>query len=94
MLPFFWLAPFPTHTFAPRQTADLGVQLTHLFDNSLKGRRDEIALECDGPGGDSGHPQRFTFGELDERANRLAHVLSARGLKTGDRLCLRLPSDT
>lgn len=79
------------------------MQLTDLFDNSLKGRRDEIALECDSAAESreergeesspaSGKVQRFTFGELDARANRLAHVLVARGLKAGDRLCLRLPN--
>jgi malonyl-CoA/methylmalonyl-CoA synthetase len=58
------------------------VNLTHLFDLSLLGRRDTEALEFAG--------STFTFGELDVRSNRLAHLLLRRGLKTGDRLCCYL----
>ncbi len=56
--------------------------LSHLFDSSLIGRRDRIALEFQGSG--------YTFGELDSRSNRLARLLLRRGLKTGDRLCVYL----
>jgi malonyl-CoA/methylmalonyl-CoA synthetase len=58
------------------------VNLTHLFDLSLTGRRDTIRLEFEG--------REFTFGEIDDRSNRLAHLLTHRGLKTGDRLCVYL----
>jgi len=58
------------------------VNLTHLFDPSLIGRRDTVALEFAGT--------EFTFGEIDARSNRLAHLLTRRGLKTGDRLCVYL----
>jgi malonyl-CoA/methylmalonyl-CoA synthetase len=58
------------------------VNLTHLFDLSLIGRRDTVALEFNG--------REFTFGEIDARSNRLAHLLARRGLKTGDRLCVYL----
>jgi malonyl-CoA/methylmalonyl-CoA synthetase len=58
------------------------VNLTHLFDFSLIGRRDTVALEFAG--------REFTFGEIDARSNRLAHLLALRGLKTGDRLCVYL----
>jgi malonyl-CoA/methylmalonyl-CoA synthetase len=58
------------------------VNLTHLFDLSLIGRRDAVALEFEG--------REFTFGEIDVRSNRLAHLLTHRGLKTGDRLCVYL----
>jgi malonyl-CoA/methylmalonyl-CoA synthetase len=58
------------------------VNLTHLFDLSLIGRRDAVALEFEG--------RQFTFGEIDVRSNRLAHLLTHRGLKTGDRLCVYL----
>src|ERR1051325_2529936 len=56
--------------------------LTHLFDFSLRGRSDTQALEFDG--------RTYTFGELDQRSNRMAQYLLSRGLKTGDRLCLQL----
>src|SRR5580698_6685226 len=56
--------------------------LCHLFDLSLKGRRDTAALEF----GD----HTYTFGELDARSNRLARLLSNRGLRKGDRLCVYL----
>jgi malonyl-CoA/methylmalonyl-CoA synthetase len=58
------------------------VNLAHLFDLSLIGRRDAVALEF--------QDRTFTFGEIDARSNRLAHSLLRRGLKTGDRLCCYL----
>src|SRR5580698_839394 len=56
--------------------------LCDLFDLSLKGRRDTVALEFRG--------QTFTFGELDSRSNCLAQLLMNRGLQKGDRLCVYL----
>jgi malonyl-CoA/methylmalonyl-CoA synthetase len=56
--------------------------LTDLFDLSFKGRRNVTALEF--------RDQTFTFGELDTRSNRLGQLFAARGLKTGDRLCVYL----
>lgn len=58
------------------------MNLTQLFDLSLVGRRDVEALEWRG--------RVFTFGELDERSNRMAQLLMARGLRTGDRLAIYL----
>ncbi|HEX5228933.1 MAG TPA: AMP-binding protein [Bryobacteraceae bacterium] len=58
------------------------MNLLHLFDLSLSGRRDQPALEFQGA--------TYTFGDIDERSNRLAHLLANRGLKTGDRLCVYL----
>jgi len=58
------------------------MNLTHLFDLSLIGRRDTVALEF--------HGVSHTFGDLDARSNRLAQLLAARGLKKGDRLCVYL----
>jgi len=58
------------------------VNLNHLFDLSFIGRRDTVALEFEG--------RTFTFGEIDDRANRMANALSRRGFKTGDRLCVYL----
>jgi malonyl-CoA/methylmalonyl-CoA synthetase len=56
--------------------------LSDLFDSSLQGRRDQPALEW--------QSQVFTFGDIDERANRMAHTLAAHGLASGDRLCVYL----
>jgi malonyl-CoA/methylmalonyl-CoA synthetase len=58
------------------------LNLCDLFDLSLKGRRDSAGLEF--------RDCTFTFGELDSRSNRLARLLVARGLSTGDRLCVYL----
>jgi malonyl-CoA/methylmalonyl-CoA synthetase len=58
------------------------LNLTDLFDLSLIVRRDTAALEF--------RKQSYTFGDLDRRSNRLAHVLIRHGLKTGDRLCIYL----
>jgi malonyl-CoA/methylmalonyl-CoA synthetase len=58
------------------------MNLTHLFDLSLTGRRDQTALEWRG--------RTFTFGELDARSNRLAQLLARRGLGAGDRLAVYL----
>lgn len=58
------------------------MNLSNLFDSSLIGRRDKVALEFQG--------REFTFGEIESRSNRLAHALVARGMRTGDRLCVYL----
>ncbi len=58
------------------------MNLTHLFDLSLVGRRDAPALEF--------HDAVYTFGDLDARSNRLAQLLILRGVQTGDRLCVYL----
>ena len=55
--------------------------LIQLFDLSLRGRRNETALEFQG--------REFTFGEIEARSNRLANLLLAR-FKAGDRLCVYL----
>ena len=62
------------------------MQLGDLFDLSLIGRRDSTGLEYDAPDG----VRAITFGEIDARANRMAHALAARGLTRGDRLCVHL----
>src|SRR6185437_13959283 len=58
------------------------MNLTTLFDLSLHGRRDEVALEFEG--------STSTFGEIDSRSNRLAQLLDTRGFRPGDRLCVYL----
>ncbi len=64
------------------------MQLTDIFDLSLKGRASAEALEYDCPDGVS----TLTFGELDARSNRVARLLASRGLTRGDRLCFFLPN--
>jgi malonyl-CoA/methylmalonyl-CoA synthetase len=56
--------------------------LPALFDLSFIGRRSVPALEWDG--------SVFTFGEIDDRASRMANLLVTRGLVKGDRLCVYL----
>lgn len=65
------------------------MNLLHLFDFSLVGRRHQPALEfvaCDGRREDR------TFGEIEDASNRFAHALAKRGLIAGDRLCVCLPN--
>ncbi|MFD2420490.1 Pls/PosA family non-ribosomal peptide synthetase [Amycolatopsis pigmentata] len=52
-------------------------RLHHFFESACDATPDAIALECDG--------ERITYGELDNRANRLANGLRATGLWTGAR---------
>jgi len=56
--------------------------LPALFDLSFVGRRSVEALEWDGA--------VFTFGEIDDRASRMANLLVSKGLEKGDRLCVYL----
>jgi malonyl-CoA/methylmalonyl-CoA synthetase len=58
------------------------MNLCDIFDLSLVGRRDEIALEWSGA--------TYTFGDIDLRSNRMAQAIRARGLVKGDRLCVYL----
>ena len=65
------------------------LNLLQLFDLSLIGRRDAVALDffaCDE------RRERRTFAELEDASNRMAHVLAARGFVRGDRLCVHLPN--
>ncbi|HEU0007020.1 MAG TPA: AMP-binding protein [Terriglobia bacterium] len=63
------------------------MNLVDLFQSSLAGRRDTIALEWRDA---SSALETWTFGELDVRSNRLAHLLEQRGLRQGDRLVVYL----
>ncbi|MEO8126457.1 MAG: AMP-binding protein [Bryobacteraceae bacterium] len=58
------------------------MNLNHLFDLSLVGRREKPALEFRGA--------TYSFGEIDARSNRLAQLFLQRGLCKGDRLCVYL----
>jgi malonyl-CoA/methylmalonyl-CoA synthetase len=63
------------------------MHLTSLFDLSLIGRADRPALEhVDG----DGKLRTLTFGQIEARANQMAHELTERGLARGDRLCVHL----
>lgn len=58
------------------------MNLSHLFDLSFQNRASRTALEFQGA--------TFTFADLDQRSNRLANLLLARGFTKGDRLCVYL----
>jgi malonyl-CoA/methylmalonyl-CoA synthetase len=79
-------SPVALCSFETEQLESAPMQLGDLFDLSLVGRRDTVALEYDAPDG----VHALTFGELDARANRMARALAARGLARGDRLCVHL----
>lgn len=64
------------------------MQLTDIFDLSLKGRASAEALEYDCADGVAS----LTFGELDARSNRVSRLLASRGLTRGDRFCFFLPN--
>ena len=65
------------------------MQLADLFDASFVRQRSQPALEIET--GD-GRLATLTFGDLDDRSNRLAGVFAERGCRRGDRLCLYLPN--
>ena len=65
------------------------MSLLDLYDLSLRGRRDTPGLEIDAP---TGGTTSLTFGELDALSDRLARVLTSRGLAHGDRLAFCLPN--
>src|ERR1700679_3516262 len=58
------------------------MNLCQLFDLSLRGRKDAVALEFQGC--------NFTFGDLEARSNRVANLLLRREFGMGDRLCVYL----
>ena len=63
------------------------MHLAHLFATSLVGQRDDVAIEFAGAGESF---RTLTFGELDARSNRLARLLTTRGLTCGDRVAVYL----
>ena len=58
------------------------MNLTHLFDFSFQRRQQHVALEF--------QDKIYTFGDLEVRSNQMARLLAARGLESGDRLCVYL----
>ena len=65
------------------------MQLADLFDLSLVGRRDAVALEHERADGTF---ESLTFGALDVRSSQVARLLERRGVRPGDRLALHLPN--
>ena len=65
------------------------MNLTELFDRSLRARADRVGIEYAGA---DAVPRALTFGEVDARASRMANELAERGLSRGDRLCVHLPN--
>lgn len=65
------------------------MHLTELFDLSFRGRAGRTGLEYYKA---DGSLASLTFGEIDARANQMAHELASRGLAKGDRLCIHLPN--
>jgi malonyl-CoA/methylmalonyl-CoA synthetase len=63
------------------------MSLLAVLDHSLLGRTAQQALDADTP---EGTTQSFTFGDLEARSNRLAHVLLTRGIAAGDRVAFLL----
>ena len=63
------------------------MNLTQLFDLSFTGRADRPAIEYYDR---EGNPQLLTFAEVEGRSRRMASVLSNRGVRRGDRLCVYL----
>lgn len=61
--------------------------LSDLFDLSLRGRAGAVGLVHEVTGG---AVQELTFGEIAERAARMANVLRRRGLTSGDRVAVHL----
>src|SRR5262245_35393232 len=67
----------------------VSMQLLDIFDLSLKGRASAEALEFDCAGGSVA---TLTFGDLDARSDRVARLITSRGLGRGDRLCFFMPN--
>src|SRR5688572_7380170 len=65
------------------------MQLTDIFDLSLKGRASADALEYDCA---DGSVDTLTFGDLDARSDRVASLMASRGVSRGDRLCFFMPN--
>ena len=63
------------------------MQLVDLFASSLVGQADEVAIEFERA---NGRLATLRFGDLHARSNRLAHLLTRRGLQPGDRLAVYL----
>jgi amino acid adenylation domain-containing protein len=56
--------------------------LHHLFEETARRRPEKVALVCEG--------NRYTYAEFEARADQLARLLRARGVRRGDRVALFL----
>jgi malonyl-CoA/methylmalonyl-CoA synthetase len=65
------------------------VHLTDFFRDSLVRSAEAAALDVDAP---DGTVRTLTFGEIDSRADRMAHALARRGVRPGDRIAVSLPN--
>ena len=65
---------------------DIQFNLADLLERVADTVPDHLALVC--------AERRLTYAELDARANRLAHVLAARGVGVGDHVALYLYNST
>lgn len=61
----------------------VGTRLHHYFEHTADARPHAAAIECDG--------QHLTYRELDQHANRLAHLLLANDLRPGSRVGILIP---
>ncbi|PKV99968.1 non-ribosomal peptide synthetase-like protein [Amycolatopsis echigonensis] len=59
------------------------VRLHEFFERACDETPDSVALACG--------PDRLTYRQLDERANRMAHVLLRRGVRPGQRVGILVP---
>ncbi len=58
------------------------MNIIDLFNLSFLDRHEKVALDF--------QSATYTYGELNERSNRMANLLLSKGLQKGDRLCLYL----
>ena len=58
------------------------MNLMHLFDISLKGKKDFVGLEF--------NQQSYSFGQINQRSNQVANLLVQEGFVAGDRLAVYL----
>jgi acetyl-CoA synthetase len=56
--------------------------------NAYSNRRNKVALYYEG---EDGHKEKFTFQEVEERSNQIAHYLKDLGVEKGDRVFIFLP---
>ena len=91
-----WSKPWETLTesnfIAGQVKWFIGGELNASFnciDRHLKTRGDQIAIIWEGD--DLGIDKKITYTELHEQVCRLANVLTQRGVKKGDRVCIYMP---